>query len=397
MKSLRFFNSRSFLSLIFFIFTSWSAMAQDFEHLMIRRHLDCADVAFNSGIHFARLMEENKTDSAALLLEYWERRCGVQEPVFRARLLMALHKGTFDPSMLQKGTLAYIFNYRNRIDMIQNAQMFAYDRYSTYYGSVPPDMEFDAYTRSLAGRLMQQYDAQTTEFMLAEFFSGQTDSIFTRLEQTDYQAHPLAAEYHDAVRHYKSLSEFHFSVLSGVWIPTGGIRKLGLHPDVGFQVGMKYKKMNYDVTMSFKFLNSPNHYFARRTRTDQSVEMTNHFFGGYMGLDIGRDIYTHKGHEWQLMGGIALDGFDALKENKDLNQEAESTLTYNFNLGLGYRYYYTHSIYVGIRAKYNMVDYALNNVVDFTGNPFTIQLIIGGVDSATRNYYLRQLGQRMRR
>ncbi|MBK7174449.1 MAG: hypothetical protein IPH84_14740 [Bacteroidales bacterium] len=57
--------------------------------------------------------------------------------------------------------------------------------------------------------------------------------------------------------------------------------------------------------------------------------------------------------------------------------KSASAATYNINAGVGYRYYLKDNLYLGIRAKYNFVDYTLNHVVDFTGNPITIQFIVG--------------------
>ena len=72
-------------------------------------------------------------------------------------------------------------------------------------------------------------------------------------------------------------------------------------------------------------------------------------------------------------------------------------LLYNFSAGVGYRFYITNSFYLGVRAKYNFVDYSLNNVIDFTGNPVTVQFIIGTVNNVLRNDNLRALKYRLRR
>ncbi len=67
--------------------------------------------------------------------------------------------------------------------------------------------------------------------------------------------------------------------------------------------------------------------------------------------------------------------------------------SYNFNMGLGYRIYLNNSLYLGLKARYNIVDYRLSNVVDFTGNAFTFQLIIGGLSSPYSSD-LRRMGYR---
>jgi hypothetical protein len=383
--------------ILFTLLISPNISAQDFDHLMTRRNLDCADIAFNSSIHFVRLMEENKVDSAAALIHYWERRCGEQEPVFRARILLALHQGNRIDTMLTKGSLSHINNFIRRLDMVKQANFQTYEFYRYYFGYVPPAQEFDLYTRIRAAEILNHLNAQSAEYLIAELYAGQSENFFEKLRELNPSATPLATEYHETVRYYRAMPEWHMSWLTGVWVPTGDLRKLGTHPELGFQIGMKQKKMNYDVVVAFKFINSPNPYFARRTRADNSLEMTRHFFGGHLGLDVGRDIYARNGHEWQITGGIAFDGFDALKEDKPYGLEPESTSSYNFSFGPGYRYYFSDIAYFGFRVKYNVVDYTLNNVIDFTGNPVTIHFIIGGLNNNSRNPNLKNLAQPVRK
>ena len=47
-------------------------LGQGFDNLMTKRQADCSDISYNSGLGFIRYMQENKLDSAQLLLEYWE-------------------------------------------------------------------------------------------------------------------------------------------------------------------------------------------------------------------------------------------------------------------------------------------------------------------------------------
>jgi hypothetical protein len=80
-----------------------------------------------------------------------------------------------------------------------------------------------------------------------------------------------------------------------------------------------------------------------------------------------------------LLGGLAWDGWDALEEDKTGGLRAETVSSYNFNFGLGYRRYLKKTTYIGLRAKYNIVNYTLNKIVDFTGNPVSITFVVGGL------------------
>lgn len=271
-----------------------------------------------------------------------------------------------------------------------------YDNYKPYFGYIPAGENFDKFTQKEFENLKSNYDTNKIEYLLCEFYSDNCDTIFSKLQSDSYQASTLSKEYDKAVKRYLDLPEMNVAFITGIWIPTGKLTTLGLHPELGFQWGAKHKKMNYDFTMVIKFINSANEYYARRTETS-SLEPTNHFFGGYIGFDVGRDIYTNKGHELQITGGVALDIFDALEGDKNMNLESKSVASYNFNLGIGYRYYISSSVYLGLRAKYNVVDYTLNNVIDFTGNPITIQFTIGGLYNIFKEVNLEALKYKYRK
>lgn len=379
------------------IFISGLSYGQNFDDIMTKKKMDCSDISFNSGLHFIRYMQENKFDSAKKILQYWESKCGMREPIYRAKVLLAIKQNQFNDTLLTNGTLRNIFNYQNRMEMIKHSNYYSYDNYKSYYGFIPPGQEFDKYTQELSKTLIQKYEPNQIEFLLTEFYGENSDAIFSKIQTKKYGQSNLITEYDEAINKYTNMAELHISWVTGVWIPTGELKKLGTHPELGFQIGAKHKKMNYDLIMTFKFVNSPNDYYARRTKADNSLELTNHFFGGHIGLDLGRDIYTRNGHEFQLTGGVAFDGFDALKENQKNDFESETTWTYNFSFGLGYRYYIKNTFYLGLRAKYNIVDYSLNNVVDFTGNPITIQLVIGSVNNRLRNDNLKALKHKLRK
>lgn len=384
MKKIGLFTLMFFLSSLLF--------GQDFDNLLIQqKSVTCPDISHNSGLYFVKYMKENKLDSANYLLQYWESKCGMREPIYRAKILLALKQNQYHDSLLNIGTLNNILNYQKRMDMIKYSNTYYYDYSEPYYGYIPPGQEFDKYTQELSKSLMRKYEPNQIEYLLTEFYGENYDTIFSKIQTSTYGENRLATEYESIVDQYVNMAEFHLSWITGVWIPTGKLKKLGLHPEIGFQIGAKHKKMNYDFTFAFKFVNSSNCYDARIKQFGDSIISTNYFSGGHVGIDIGRDIFSKNGNELQITAGIAYDGITVLKTDDDKDIESESANSYNFSMGLGYRYYLTNSFYIGLRAKYNIVDYSMNKIIDFTGNPITVQFIIGGVGNTYRNDNLKAL------
>ncbi len=384
------------LLFILLLLISVRGLTQDFDRYMVKKQLDCPDISLNSAALFEKYYTENKIDSAKTLLTYWQNRCGLREPVQRAKLLLALQENSFQDSILAENVLFHLFNFKNRTDLIRGEAYHTYDDNRAYFGYIPLGREFDLFTKKSFNKLKEKFESNSIEYLLCEFYGDNCDTIFSKIQTGAYPNSILTKEYYKEVNKFINLPELHMSFITGIWIPTGKAAKLGLHPELGYQMGIKRKKMNYDIIMSFKFGKAANSYIAFRKESGE-YEETNHFFGGHIGLDIGRDIYSNRNRELQLVGGIAFDGFDALKGDVDKNIKSVSVSSYNFNIGVAYRYYITSSLYLGLRAKYNIVDYTKSGVIDFTGNPITIQFSIGGVNNLLKHDNLKILKYKLRR
>jgi len=337
-------------------------------------------------------MSVYEIDSAKNLLNYWENKCGMREPVFRAKILLALLSGDFNDFEWTETPLNQIFNYQSRMDLIKSAKYYVYDNYKSFYGYVPPGEEFDNFTRKLALELKTYYNSESIEYALAEFYSDDYEAIFSRLQSKTLEDCLLSKKYNEVVNKYKRMPEFQISFLAGIWIPTGDLAKIGVHPELGMQMGWKKKRLNYDFTFALKFVNASQKYYAKRDKKSEEWELTNRFFGGYIGFEVGGDILSKKGHEIQVIGGVGYDGFDVLKENKEDDLKSSSTSSFNVNFGLSYRYYVSSNLFLGLRVKYNIVDYTLNKVIDFTGNPISIHFSIGMISNAVKDSNLKALG-----
>jgi len=346
---------------------------------------ECDEIAYASSVYFIQLVEKNKLDSAKVILDYWEGKCGAREPVFRAKIILAFATRRNVDSIIDDETLHQLYNYSRRAEMIRSRDFSGYDYAKPYFGFVPIGQEFDSFSIKFFQKAMKTENRYTTIYLLSEFYGDNTDTLFSKIKNEEYKGTRLYEEYAKLEKETAEIVNANYALLMTAWIPTGDISKLGIHPQIGFQIGGKYKKVNFDLTLAFKFLRSKTGYFATRAHSDKSVVYTDKFFGGYFGLDLGYDMWTVKNSEFQVIGGIGYDGFDAIDEDKSNDLKAESVSSYNFNFGVGYRYYIKGGAYIGLQAKYNLVDYTLNRVINFTGNPITISFIIGITDKDTHD------------
>ncbi|MDR1847746.1 MAG: hypothetical protein LBR17_06495 [Bacteroidales bacterium] len=68
-----------------------------------------------------------QTDSAQNLIAYWEDKCGLREPVFRAKLMLAMRNGTYNDTILPYNILDFLTNYAYRMDAIRHNNYKSYD------------------------------------------------------------------------------------------------------------------------------------------------------------------------------------------------------------------------------------------------------------------------------
>jgi hypothetical protein len=363
--------------------------SQDVEHLMTKKYIDCRDIIYNSALLIPEHFAKNNSDTVAALVNYWEKHCGISEPLLRLKILLAINADTLNESLYRKTHIInQLLYYRERVKRQDNG----YDDYEFQY-TPPPSINssLDIFTKDLALKLLQREVNSELEIFFLDFYSNNFDKIFLRLQDTSLKSFKLRQAYYKEINSEINKHERHFSIYSGVWIPNGNLSVVGNHPIIGFQGGMKNKKgIMMDIAFEVKFNNSPNGYFVEK---NDSLYSTTHFFGGFFGAELGYELINYKSHELDLVGGCGWDGFDALEigEPNDPDRVTKTINALNLNLGLGYRKYFKNKTYIGIEARYNFVDYQNKNGTDLSGNTLTLRLKYGISRNLYRDKKLMQL------
>ena len=373
------------IALLFFLLLSGGfvfAQGPDFDSYMERKpRFSCEEVALNSSIIFVDYVARGEVDSAKMVLSYWETKCRYSEATFRANVLLAIQEECYNDSIIRKtDVVSQIINFKARVNLAQSEDSeYYFARHPQSYSYLSPECEFDMFTRIWATTLMAEQNAESIEYLWCELYTGKTDRIISELNNRKKEEAPnLIEPIKQSVKYANGGYGTNLAFIAGMWVPTGAASILGIHPEVGFQVGGRiYDRFMIDFTMLFRFLKSKDTYYAMRK--DGIFEQTKNFFGGYIGLDLGYILFKKKKHELDALAGVGFDGFDCLDENKDMDLESRSIFSYNVNVGLGYKYFFREGGYVGLNAKYNIVDYKRSNVIDFTGNTVTLDFLIGGL------------------
>lgn len=363
------------IALLAFCFSlSGNAQENPIEKLMVRNYVPCQDVIYNSSILVPEYYAAQKIDTVQAILDYWELHCGLSEPLLRIKILLAIEGDSLQETIYRgQPIINTILYFRQNNDTIQNAGEIYYGRHAMN-DLIHPD--FNRFTRQLADSLSHSKISNNLEAFFLDLYALKTDSIFNRLQDSSLAGTRLQKDYNFLVSQYIDKPEGHYAVYSGLWIPHGNMDLLGVHPIFGMKGGVKFKRLLLDLALEFKFGRAANSYLVQKS---DSIYTTDYFFGGYVGLETGYELFQFDAHEIDILAGVGFEGIDVLSIGKSTDDDyiSKSINTANLNLGLGYRFYLRNKSYLGFEARYNFVDYDNEDGTDLSGNTVLLRLKYG--------------------
>jgi len=360
--------------LLFFTSTVYGQI-NDIENLMTRRYLSCQDIRYNAQFLIPEFYQNKSNDTLNAIIDYWEKHCGISEEIIRCKILLAIDNHNFNERIYNSNILNYLISYKNNSSILDSNYGKIYVRFNWNYYNNQPDT-LDKFTVYLAKVLLKRNDLKPIESFFLRIYSNDFENTFAMLQTEEFNGTIIQGLYNKEIEMYKKKVIGHGDLLLGAWIPQDNLETVGSHPFFGFRYGIQYKKLIADVTIGFKFGKSPKVY---QVYENDSIWDTDHFFGGYLGLDMGLEMVKIKNSSFDLIGGIAFDGFDALKaDDPNSNDDITKSLnSLNLNVGLGYKYNINPWNYLGVDIKYNILDYKNPRGTDLSGNALTINLIYG--------------------
>ena len=357
--------------------TTNSARSQtdDISRLMTRRYLSCLDIIYNVRFLIPEYHQKGATDTLNAIVQYWENNCGSSEELTRVKILLAIEQNSFSENIYNTSIIDHLIEYKNQNTTIPLLYGKMHHHYNWHFNFAASD-SLKVFTKKLAKELLRTTNVEPIERFFLHFYSNGIDTAFNMMKTEALHGTHLRDLYLIEVNKLVNKPQAHIAYLAGAWIPEGNLALVGTHPFVGFRIGFKHRQLTTDVCLGFKFGKSPNQY---KVFYKDSLWNTNHFFGGYIGLDAGYELIKTEKHGLAIIGGIAYNGFDALKDgNNDCEEDISKSInSLNLNLGIGYKYYPTHWNYFGVEAKYNYLNYQNPGGSDLSGNAITINLIYG--------------------
>lgn len=379
------------------MFLAHTGLAQnDLLDQLSRKAPNCENISFNAAELITRLYGDSKYDSIALVAREWEFSCGMSEPLFRLKVLLEIEKGDFSEDLYQdEPVLVFIDNYETRTAAAKQKNFRqVYEFYKIFFGYIPINSDFDIMTSLWADALLEKEEHAPAAKVWCLVYGNKADSAFALLKKKELRGTKIQETYDGEVTKAIRMVDGNLGFIAGVAVPSGSLADVvGVKSLWGFQLGAKYRKMQYDLTLAFR-PGKPQQEYVVMHQGD--LVYTNHYFGGYIGADLAYELSRMKMTELDLLTGVAFDGFDAIEGNTNQGIKGKSINSLNLNAGLGYRIYTSEKGYLGLQVKYNLVSYNNKSGTNLDGNYISAALsynIFGNIRKSALLKRLRLDGQ----
>ncbi|MEM1408339.1 MAG: hypothetical protein AAGG59_16270 [Bacteroidota bacterium] len=374
-----------------FLLLSLSTGAQNPLDKRIKPVVTCFDVTYNALDLIPEYHQRGDLDSVLVFINYWEKKCGVSEYSQRVRTLFEIERNVFDETQIDDSffeNLTTFINYTSWKTNIDTSSYNPYQSYNQIFEDPNLVLSFDTYTslwaRDLLFRLIDRCD---DEYRILTLYAEKIQAFYKLLKENNCPGSKLGTIYRMQVNQFKKLPDYDWGLITGYWMPQGNASLLGNHPTLGLYGGLQKGRWLFDLTILFRFLEADDNYFV----IEDGIEYeTDHFFGGYIGVDIGYQLVKGNKSRLYALSGIGFDGFDALGGD-DEDDPSKSINSLNLNLGLGFRQSLSNNLYIGIEARQNFVDYNNRGGTDLSGNSQSIRLLFGFMQNIRKEERLKTL------
>ena len=352
-----------FYFLFFTAFTLSVAKGQSIQERMTQKHPTCRDVFLNAMNVIPDLYRHKSHDSLHAAILIWKTSCGNIPEIECTELLLSIDESTFSANNMDSSTIdllanySYAFSHRN---MLKNAE---------------EERSFYTFSSSWARLLLREKFLDKNEKFICQVLAGEIDNPVKEIRQNPAMYSSFAKILQENEEAQRTGFRTNFAFLAGIWIPMGDLSLLGNHPSLGFQFGARDNSNQLDITLQFRFSKSASPYTIERKN---ALYESDNYFGGYIGIDYTRYLVNKLNFDLGLLGGIGYDGFDITSSNYDYDYLKPLSIgSFNANGGFKLNYYFTTSFYIGLQARYNVINYVNHGGTSMNGDAFSIDLIVG--------------------
>lgn len=340
--------------------------AQSVEEQMTKKHVSCRDVYLNAVELLPKLYRNSQFDSMEKALQIWKDACDNDQKIKYSEILLDIQQSKFSVANdLDTAAIDLLLSY---------ATAFA-DQKKYPYFFVEGDAGYFKFISTWAKFLLQGNKLDANETFICKVFSGEITNPEKEIRSNKDEYPDLYVLLKQNDIQQRNGFRGSFTVVSGIWMPTGNAKILGNHPNIGVQFGSRDNRNEIDFTLQFKFNKTVQPYTVKR---NDVLYDRNYFFGGYLGLDYSRYLISSTKFEAGVIGGLGFDGFDIANSDQSYDYLKPTSInSFNANAGLRLSYFLSPTFYLGLISRYNFVNYGTGGGSNLNGDAVTIDFVLG--------------------
>ncbi len=351
----------------------------------------CEALKYMRSIHLLlpEYIEQQKWTELNNYMQNWKNsEAPSDELIFCISTLTAIQQRKFTFITLPCDFLYFLDDYAREMKNINSQpDKFRYYinlRRNVYYDASSECVKLLNITRSWANLLLSGGNLNASETFLCLVFSGLMEH-----PRSEFYKHRKSMPELDAFQQQLDVYQFnglkymrnHRAVSSsftiGSWMPTGFLGTVGIHPTIGYSLGYRKKRNEYDFVVTGRLVNSTaQNYSVLRNDTFYT---RNYFGGGYMGVEYTRYFVHTIKCDFGPTFGVGYDEFDIASETdvKYASLSPAEIFTLNLNTGLRLKYFFHKALFAGVVLKYNFIHFDNKGGTDLRGNAFSIDISYG--------------------
>lgn len=353
---------------------------------------DCILIAPLYADSISVALEKNDLNHTSELLLAWEQRCGMSEPVFRARLLVDFVMGENQEELSEMdGLLDRAIAFDVRYDLIENGSEQErndyFELYPEYFGYLSINGAFDRQTQRLALQLQR---AETDNEILSAFvalYAGETEWFFQNLKQGGLVYSRLSEEYFARVLYFQQKPELSAGITTGLWVPQGNLDVIGLKPSFMVHAGVKNRTSSLHAVLAIRFgsTRKPISFSVQDT-----LVTTRNQQGGYAGMEWVQSLYSR---EKMSVGFTFTGGYDVIDMVEDRQDPRRKTFgSWFLQPGLFWEFSLPNQSALGLYPYYAFLNHKNSGIPPLDGSAWfvTLRYRLSGNVRKTEN--LKRLG-----
>ncbi|HPT14855.1 MAG TPA: hypothetical protein PK796_08720 [Bacteroidales bacterium] len=338
---------------------------------------DCRELQYQSMQLIPLFYTNRDFDTANAILNYWAANCQLDETIFRSRILFAIDAGTFSDSLFKNTDFTYYLDvYKELSEDTAGISLLKYPYY--YVEEFPLLKWYKTFTDSIAERCSNYPDLSPEEYFFVNYYLHPADSSYEMIRSKPFNNTTLKSIVTSPKYGELAITQAHYALGTGMWMPNQHLATLGMHPYLGGQLGLRNGKYLADLALDLRMGASPNKY---QVMIDGNPTDTEQFFGISFRLDFGYEVLELRGTELYFTGGIGYDGITAYYETNNPDDESDDVKkhlnSFNLNLGGSYRIYLKNDHYLAFSGRYHRLNFRNKGGTDLKGNAVSIGLEYG--------------------